>query len=79
MTWLYIVDCINTCELAIYNYISFMIYYNENKNTTVVKILIQINKYNLILQKLHVNQKKKKKNKQLMGHGIVIFISWILN
>lgn len=55
------VDCINTCELAIYNYISFMIYYNENKNTTVVKILIQINKYNLILQKLHVNQKKKKK------------------
>lgn len=57
-----------------------MIYYNENKNTTVVKILIQINKYNLILQKLHVNQKKKKKakkkkNKQLMGHGIVIFIS----
>lgn len=37
-----------------------MIYYNENKNTTVVKILIQINKYNLILQKLHVNQKKKK-------------------
>lgn len=51
-----------------------MIYYNENKNTTVVKILIQINKYNLILQKLHVNQKKKK-NKQLMGHGIVIFIS----
>lgn len=35
-----------------------MIYFNE-KNTTVVKILIQINLYNFILQKLYVKNKKK--------------------
>lgn len=50
-----------------------MIYYNENKNTTVVKILIQINKYNLILQKLHVNQKKQKKKQAINGSWYCYF------